>query len=239
MSEPRRFDLQELAGADDTRGDAELGRAYATARELEAAIAGLDPRPSPGLADRIMSAVASEPAPHAIGILSALRRRPGPGGLVESLRLAWRRALTPGPRTALRAGALAYVAVIAVLAASLTGVAAYTTAGALGLFGPPASQQPVATPGLQTPGPLVTPAPTEVESTEPTESPEPSGAVEPSDDHASQSQEPADDHGTSSVSTAEPGSDGAEGGSVSETPKPSQTDRPSETPQPSSTSSDH
>lgn len=247
MTEPRRFDVRELVGADDDGGDASLGETLAAARALEAAAAGPDARPSPELGDRIMAAIAREPAPRPVGIIAALRRRPGLGGLADSLRVAWARGLATGRPIRLRAGALAYVAAVAVLAVSLTGVAAYTTAGALGLFGPPASQAPVSSPSLPAPGPLASPEPTDAETTEPTESPEASDAAEPSDDHGGASQDPGDDHGGDGggEATATPGSGGdnggesGSGGSETQTPKPSGTPGHTETPKPTSTASDH
>jgi hypothetical protein len=242
MTEPRRFDVHELIGADDDGGDAGLGEAVAAARALEAAVSGPDARPSTDLADQIMAAIAREPAPRPIGIVAALRRRPGLGGLVDSLRVAWSRALASGRPITSRAGGLAYVTAVVLLAVSLTGVAAYTTAGAIGLLGPHASQTPLESPSLPTPGPLVSPEPTEVESTEPSESPEASDAVEPSDDQGGASQEPGDDHGGDGGSgasgapgsTDDHGDDGGSSGSESQTPKPSQTARPSGTPKASS-----
>lgn len=240
MSDPRRFDFRELAGADDAGGDAELGEALVAARTLESALAGPDARPSPDLPDRIMAAVALVPAPRPIGILASLRRRPGLRGLVDSLQVAWPRVLASGRPLGLRAGALAYVAVVVVLAASLTGVAAYTTAGAFGLLGSTASQAPFSTPGLPTPGRLASPAPTETESAEPSETPEPTGVVEPSDVHGGTSQEPGDGRGWSATSAPISGEDGgADGGSVSQTAEPSPTATPqrTESPKPTSTSS--
>jgi hypothetical protein len=244
MSAGRRFDVRELAGADDPGADAdlgqaELGQALSAARAIEAALSEPEPITAPDLADRIMAAVAREPAPHALGILRALRRRPGLGGFIDSLRVAWDRAFRGAGRPiGLRAGAFAYVAAVAVLALSLSGVAAVTTAGALGLFGPPASQRPDATVGPPTTGPLETPGPTDERSAEPSESPEPSESAEPSE-----SPEPSDDHGTSAGgsgeqpgATAEPGDDhggeSSDSASATQTPQPTKTLEPGETPKP-------
>jgi len=234
----RRFELGELSGADDTSDDALLGQALSAARALEAARSGPEPRPSPGLADRIMAGVAREPAPRAIGILAALRRRPGLGGFADSLRVAWERAIRGGRPMGRRAGALAYVAMVAVLAVSLSGAAAYGAFGALGLLGPPASHGPDATQGQPTPGPLVSPQPSETESVEPSETPEPGESAEPSEDDGPASSEPGDDDGGSASS--EPGNDGGESDSETQTPeatktlKPGDTPRPTESPSPTS-----
>ncbi|HET9681788.1 MAG TPA: hypothetical protein VFP19_07095, partial [Candidatus Limnocylindrales bacterium] len=169
MTEPRRFDPRELAGADDLGPDAELGEAYAAARALESALVGPGVAPSSGLADRIMTAVAREPAPRPIGIVASLRRRPSLGGVLDSLRVAWARTVTSGRPLGLRAGALAYIAAVVVLASSLTGVAAYTTAGALGLLGGQRSEQPAVSPQLPTPAALESPRSTERGTPEPSE----------------------------------------------------------------------
>lgn len=246
MTEPRRFDIRELSGADDTNGDAELGQALAIARAVESALAGPEARPSPELVDRVMAAVAREPAPRPDGILASLRRRPGLAGLLDSLQVGWSRAASSGRPIGLRAGGLAYVAAVVLLAASLTGVATYTTAGALrgiGLFGPPASQVSPATPGLPTPGPLTSPEPGETETASPSETPEPSEAVEPSDDHGGSSGGPGDSGGGGANATDLPEASDSQGGgdggsSVTQTPRPSQVARPSESPGPTSSSGD-
>lgn len=254
MSESRRFDFRELAGADDPGGDTELGEALAAARALEAALTGPDVRPSAGLADHIMSAVAREAAPRPVGIVASLQRRPSLGGVADSLRLAWARAFTSGRPLALRAGALAYIAAVVVLASSLTGVAAYTTAGALGLLGGDASQQPAFTPGLATPAPLVSPRETELGTPEPSETAEPRETAEPSEDSSGGSGEPGDDSGSGSGESSSSGSSGGDGGAdgttsgssdgslETQTPRPSQTMKPTQSPDatgtPKPTSSD-
>jgi hypothetical protein len=240
----RRFELHELIGSDGPGGEAELAGALSAARAVEAAIAGPDPKPAADLADRVMAAVAREPAPHRLGILAALRRRPGLGGFVDSLRVAWDRvARGAGRPLALRAGALAYVAAVLVLAVSLSGVAAYTTAGALGLLGPQASRGPDATITGPSEAP-VTSLPTGEPSAGPSETPEPSESAEPSetpeaseDDGGSGPGEPGDDHASA---TATPGEDGGGDGSSEEsaTPSPTRTPGPSPTPEGSSGSSD-
>ena len=179
MTTPRpRFDPGELSGADPDTGDADRSEATLAARALEASIPTSDPVISADLADRIMVAVRREPAPRRIGILATLRRRPSPAGLVESLQLAWARVVTAGS-VAVRATALAYVALVLVLGVSLSGVAAYSAAGALGLFAVP-SRGPDATQLVSSPQPLQSP-PSEVESPEPSDSAEPAETSEPTE----------------------------------------------------------
>jgi len=243
---PGSFRPSELDRADDRPGDADLASAWATARELEAALPPEVVTPTTGFADRVMAAVAREPAPRAAGFLAPLRRRPGIAGLVASIRDAWS-VVGGGPGRPVRARglALAYVIAVLVIGASLTGVAAIGTAGALGLLDgdrtptpsivptieptPPVSTEPRVT---GTPEPAGSPEPTE--STEPTESSEPteSTGAEPSDDHetprpsatSSGSQEPSEDASPS------PQDDHGSSPEPSKTPRPSDTPRPSQTP---------
>jgi hypothetical protein len=249
MSRDRRFDIHELLGADDGGSEADLGQALVGARAIESALSGPDPMPGPQLADRIMVAVAREPAPHALGILAVLRRRPGLGGFVESLRLAWSRAFHgTGRPLGLRAGALAYVAAVLLLTVSLSGVAAYATAGALGLFQPNATQRPDATQVLATPAPIQTPSTTEPPATEPAESEDSEAGAEPSETPEASEDESGDDgsSGGSGGSGEDSGDysggdddghsgDGESGSDDSQTPEPTGTPRASQTPRPSAT----
>lgn len=254
MTGPLRFDPREVAGADTDATDAELAEAMLAARALEAATPVAGSAAAPELADRIMTAVRREPAPRALGIVATLRRRPSPRGVLDSLALAWRRVLTGGP-IGVRATAFAYVAAVVILAASISGVAAYGAAGALGVL-PRESHRPDASLPLRTPEALESPDATTEETNEPGDSTEPADSAEPSDD-AGQSNAPraSDDHGGASGGgdgsgdgggdgspTASPSSgDDHGGGSTAEptgTPRPTQTPEPSRTPQPTSSSSD-
>jgi hypothetical protein len=225
VTEHRRFDVAELVGADDSGEGESLARALEVARALESATDGVRSAPTPELAGRIMAAVAREPAPRPLGVGAALRRRPGPAGLVDSVRVAWRLARSGGRPLRPRLGALAYVAVIAVLAVSLAGAGAYATAGAIGLFAPSASQPPGPTPtSLATPRPLESPEASVVESAEPSESPAASEA-EPSDDARASSSEQGGGGGGSGA-TVRPtasddswGDDGGEDGTGSQSPE--------------------
>jgi hypothetical protein len=234
--QPSELGLPEPGGHGSA--DHEVRAAAAEARRLEDAIAGPAPTVPPDLSDRVMAAIQREPA-HRAGILAALRRRPNPAGLVESLRIAWARAGRVGSPIGFRASAVAYVAAVLVLGMSLTGAAAYATAGALGLFGPAQSSQPDATHVISSPAPLVTPEPSE----EPGESPEPSASAEPGETEAPSTHQPrATDDGSGDGETAGPG-DG-EGGvgsadpSETSTPRPSATPKATETPHPTSSASD-
>jgi hypothetical protein len=234
-----RFDPAEVSGRDTDATDAEVAEAMLAARSIEASIASADPAIAADLADRIMAAVRRQPAPRAAGILLTLRRRPSPAGVAESLRVAWARILGGGS-VALRASALAYVALILVVGVSVSGLAAYGAAGTLGLI-PKDSPRPDATQVLASPHALESPSPSDRESSEPSEpvdSPEPSETAEPGaasfDDHGG---------GGGGAETASPSheddlSGGGGGGDSTNgstsTPSPSRTPKPSDTPHPSS-----
>jgi hypothetical protein len=241
---PGSFRPSELDGSEQRAGDADLAGAYAIARELEASLPSESIGPSADFTDRVMAAVALEPAPRAAGFLAALRARPGLAGLATSVRAAWA-VVGGGPGRPMRARgfALAYVLAVLVIGTSLTGVAAYGAAGALGLFDADASptpsvQETVApstTPAPSaSPSPTVTPSPSPTESVEPTKSVEPSESVEPS---GSSEPEESDDHGGDSpgasddgASSPEPSLDDESAAEPSDTPRPSDTPKPSQTP---------
>jgi len=240
---PGSFRPSELDGSEQRAGDADLAGAYAIARELEASLPTESIGPSADFTDRVMAAVALEPAPRPAGFLAALRARPGLAGLAASVREAWA-VVGGGPGRPMRARgfALAYVLAVLVIGTSLTGVAAYGAAGALGLLDADASP----TPSVQetvapstTPGPLptptvtptATPSPTpaeSLESPEPTESAEPDGSSEPeeSDDHGGDSPGASD----GGASSPEPSLDDDSAAEPSDTPRPSDTPKPSQTP---------
>ena len=241
---PGSFRPSELDGADQRATDADLAGAWSMARELEAALPAESIMPSAGFADRVMAAVALEPAPRSAGFLAVLRDRPGLAGLVASVREAWA-VVAGGPGRPVRARglALAYVLAVLVIGTSLTGVATYGAAGALGLFDGDASPTPTVQESIEpstTPSPSPTPAPTVTPSPMPTESVEPSGSVKPSESaEPSGSAEPeasADHDGASpgasddGASSPEPSSDDESSSEPSDTPRPSDTPKPSQTP---------
>lgn len=229
-----RFDPRELSDPDGdplAGGDAEIAEATLAARSLEASLSTTPLSISPDLADRIMVAVRRAPPPGVAGILATLRRRPSPAGLIESVRLAWARALSAGS-LALRATALAYVALVLVLGVSLTGVAAYSAAGALGLLSLP-SRGPDATELVASPRPVESLSPGEVESPEPSETAEPSESPEPSETAGDEHQ--AGGGSGEGASAAPGGGDDGGGDSGSDASQaPSRTQDPGETPRASS-----
>lgn len=211
---------------DELSGDAvsaqELGGALEAARSLEATAVAPPVRPSSDFADRVMARLEGEPTPGATGYLAPLRRL-GLGGLVASVRQAWAVVGLASRPLGVRATALAYVLAVVLIGSSITGLAAFGTAGALGLLdGPDASPSPtlpVESPGpVVEPSPTTEPAPTAVPSLEPSEDPSATGSLEP--------EESDDDHGGASATPRETDDD-----HDSETPQPSKTPKPSQTPE--------
>lgn len=214
---PGPFRSDELDGDGIGIPDAERAESLAAARELEQTLAPERIHPSAGFADRVMAAVAREPAPRLTGFLAPLRTHHGLAGVVASVRAAWTVAGGGGGRPGrARSLAFAYVLAVLLIGASLTGVAALGTAGALGLLTPDHTSQP----SILTPGP--TPSPdARSESAEPSESVGPSGSPD-----ASESAEPSDsgqsESGSGPLATPVPPARGANGGAA--TPSPTASD---------------
>jgi hypothetical protein len=249
---PRTMGVDELGTADAR----EVAAALAAARLLSSAIEDAAVRPGPAFSDRVMAAIADEPAPAEAGFLAPLYAVGLIRGLGASVRLAWSSLKTPGRPPLGRAAALAYVLAIAVAGTSLAGVATIGVAGALGIVGP---HQPQPTP---TPFPSELTAPeqsqppaSESEAPEPEASDDATGGPGATDDHGGGGiAEPSDDHGGSSAPGSTSGSGDGGGGSgdggsgssdgggatstprATETPRPTGTPRPTETPKPTSTS---
>jgi hypothetical protein len=184
------FRPDELVGSDVEIPGAERAAAYAAARELEQALSTEGIHPPAGFADRVMAAVALEPTPRATGFLAPLRAHRGLAGVVASVRAAWLVAIggDEGRRPARARGlAMAYVLAVTLIGVSLTGAAAFGTAGAIGLLTPDQTPRP----SIVAPGP--TRSPEASESTEPSDSAEPGESAEPSGSpEASESAEPGD-----------------------------------------------
>lgn len=230
------FHPNELGGPDAGASSADLADATAAARELEAALSTEGIHPSPEFVTRVMESLASEPAPRAGGFLAGLLASPSLGAFVGSIRGAWAVASGGAGRPmAARGMAMGYVLAVVLIGASLTGVAAIGTAGALGLLSP--TQTP--SPAIIEPSP--SPSPSPIPSASPTPdasgSPEPSETIGPDDTAVpgatsssngtgsagpSQSPGPSDDHETASP--------GASDDSDSRSPRPSDSPKPSETP---------
>lgn len=183
-----RFDLSELREAEGPApSDAELAAALAAARELEAQRGGRDVRPPADFSERIMAAIAREPAPRA----AAWPGRGAPlsiAAVIAGLRSAWDLATAgQGRPIALRAAALAYVLVFALGVTGIAGSAAVGVAGALGVFDAEPSRTPVLPEPTSRPSPNAaepsqSPADASPSPADPSLSPAPSPAGSPSDE---------------------------------------------------------
>jgi uncharacterized membrane protein YgcG len=218
----RRFDPAELrtSGAPGSAQptDSELARALGIARDLEALAATEGIAPTDGFEDRVMAAIAAEPAPRLV-VRSSSRR----GGPLAAFAVAFRDALgvaTGGGRPlAVRAQALTFVLLVVLGIGALTVVGAATVGGLLqGRPSPVPSVKPAPT-VAPTPSPPASPAPSpSAETPEPTETPEPAETPEArqtarpggTDDHGGATAAPGgtDDHGGNSG----PGSSDDHGG---------------------------
>lgn len=221
----RPFGPDELDGVSGSASDDMLA-ATRLARTLEDVAARGSVRPSADFTDRVMAAVAQEPAAAPVRAAGTALRRGAVGAFLAALRDAWRVTVNPAFPMVVRAQAIALVLLVAGLA---TG-GGLATAGALGLLD---GDPPSPSPAIVVPSPSIeaTPAPTlaPTESLEPTpsmddESAEPSGSPEPSESPDEESAEPTDDGSTSSGSTG--------------TPAPTRRPSPTRTPSPSATPSD-
>lgn len=207
----RRFDPGELrVPGEPDLPVAEQADALLAARELEAVASSAIVRPTEGFEDRIMAAIATEPAPRLVARPASAVR----GGLIASflmtVRDSWGVASSGGRPMAVRAQAMAFVLLVVVAATAVAGVGAVGVGSLLDRGRSPA-------PSVQ-PGPSVAPTPS---VPTPSTSPSPSPSVEPSvSPDASESTEPTE--------TAEPtGTDDSD----SETARPTRTPRPTETPE--------
>jgi hypothetical protein len=145
----------------------DLPDAMAAARRLESALDGAPVRASDGFADRLMAALADEPAPAPAGFLVPIRRRGLLGGFGLSVRQAWA-SLSAGRPALVRSAALAYVLVVAIAGVSIAGAATLGAASAFNMLGPGPTESPQPTAPEPTLGP---PEPTVPPSISPTDAP--------------------------------------------------------------------
>jgi len=237
------FRPDELDGPGERLPQGDRAAALTTARELMGALPVGGVQPTAEFVDRVMAALAAEPAPRAGGFLAAPRSRPGLPGLLLSVRQAWTVATGgPGRPIGARGAALAYVLAVALVGVSLTGAAALGTAGVLRLLDPNGTTNPSLVEPSPSPEPTLglvqPPSPVEAsESPEPSESAEASESPEPADASSgtsaglrpTESPGSSDDHGDhESPSPDDSGHGGSD--SPSGSPRPSETPKPSETP---------
>ena len=241
----QRFTLDELGDAFGS----ELTEALEMGRQLEASIeriglslpardTGFDvaTAASGELGDRVMAALANEPAPATTGFLQPLRRLGVVRGLGASVRQAWVGLGGAGRPLLARGAALAYVLAITLAGVSLTGAA---TAGAIRLLGPDPTTSPQPTlPAPTLPAPtLAPPPPSQAPSIlvppfvapTPSPSPSPSETPEESDDNGGNSgpggggddsSGPGGGHDDSGPGSSDDDSSGPGSGDDRETPEP-------------------
>jgi hypothetical protein len=159
----RRFDMVELAGV----ADGAVIDLVETARDLEVYADIGWGGPTATFEDRVMAAIAGEPAPR-------LRAELGP---IATLFEAWRLAWSGGRPLAIRAQALALVvtAVVALVAVGSLGIVAASRLLAPDIPPPTIEQSPVPTPSpsptpreSETPTPTATPDPATKQTPRPT-----------------------------------------------------------------------
>lgn len=240
----RRFNPSELLGGTDQPTEAELADAYAAARALEAHASADRIGPTEGFEDRVMAAIAAEPAPRVV-------LRPGPvvrGGrltaFVVALRDAWGIATGQGRPMAVRAQALGFLLLVAVAAGSLGTVTAVGVGSLLSPQPTPApSVEPVATPSQSpepSPSPSLSPSPSPSvrPSVEPSASPSPSPTAEPTEtgEPTETPDKTETPEATDDSSPTETPSETDDLSKPDDTPKPGETLKPGETPD---TTDDH
>lgn len=182
----RRFDPSELlGGVDHDPTTAELANALAAARALDAHAAGDLIRPTSGFEDRVMAAVAMEPAPRLVVAAGLTGHAGRPAAFLAAVRDAWAIALSGGRPMAVRAQALGFLLLVVIASGSLTGVAAVGVGSFLAAQPTPAPSLPAPTiaPSLVTPSPSssLSPStsPTPTVSPSPSSSPAPTETLEP------------------------------------------------------------
>jgi hypothetical protein len=204
MSGPGRFDPSELR----TPGQpdpplVEQADALSAAREIESFVASDVIGPTEGFDDRVMAAIAAEPAPRVVVRDGTTVRGGRPAAFLLAIRDAWRVATTGGRPLAVRAQALALVLIVVLGVGALTAATAITVGGFLrGTNVPQPSVQPspsfAPAPSGPVPSGTVAPSaspvasgsPEPTETAEPTETPEPGGTAKPTE-----TPEASDDHG--------------------------------------------
>ena len=218
----RRFDPSELrvAGEPDL-STAEQADALLAARELESVASAAVVRPSDGFEDRVMAAVAAEPAPRLVVRPRSAVRGGIIGSFLATVRDSWGVATTGGRPAAVRAQAFAFVLLVAVATTAVAGVGA---AGVGALFqrdgNPTPSVQPIPTESAMpsaTPSPSVepsaSPSPSATETAEPTRTPRPTATDDARTPRPTRTPEGTDDHGGGGGGGGGSGSDGSGGGS--------------------------
>ena len=188
MTGPMRgFDPAELrVPGEPVPTQAEQADLLIAARELESAASATQAiRPTEGFEDRVMAAIALEPAPRVVIRPGSAVRGGRPAAFLLAIRDAWGIATTGGRPWAIRGQALAFLLLVVVAAGSLTTAAGVGVGALLRTNQSPApSVQPgptVAPMPTGTPSPTMPPTatPEATETPEPTETPEHGGSADP------------------------------------------------------------
>ena len=141
----RRFDPAEIRpDAGPGPSDAELAEAMLAARELEALGARDAVGPTVGFEDRVMAAIATEPAPRVLVRPGRNVRYGLLGGFAISVRDAWRVATGGGRPAVIRAQAMAFVLLVVLATGSLS---VFAAVGASSLLGPGRRRRPASRSG--------------------------------------------------------------------------------------------
>jgi hypothetical protein len=235
----RPAELDDAEGLLASDGPVDLG----LVRELERLAATTAARPSAGFSDRVMTAIAAEPAPAPVRAAGAAIRRHAGRDLLAAIRDAFRVTLGRSFPVAVRVQAFALVLLVVALSAG-SGIA---TAGAIGwlrdsrVIATPTDTTPPASPLLRSDSPQGPTgpdgSPDSSASHEPgdsTASPEPGDSADASGDPG-KSVMPGDDGSGLPTSTPESHDDGGVTPSPSETAGATVTPSPSETPRPTGT----
>lgn len=241
MSGPgRRFDPSELRIPGEPEPPVtERADALLSARELESVTAeGI--HPTEGFEDRVMAAIATEPAPRLVLRPGSAVRGGRAGSFLIAVRDAWAVATSGGRPVGVRAQALVFVLLVVVAAGTLTSAAVIGVGGLLNADrGSAPTIEPETTLTPTPVGPSQPSAePTAGESAEPSETPGASDSAEPSEtpeatDTSETGKTPATETQRETAAprateTPEP-TEGTEG---TEPPGPAETPRPPETPRP-------
>ncbi len=220
------FGPDELPGS---VGSPELAASLAMGRELEGLAGQPDAALGADFANRVMAAIALEPAPQPATVAGRALRAGSGGAFLAALRDAWRVALSGGRPLAVRAQAIALVLVAVLAIGSVLSAGAVGVAGALGLFrgDAPPPVAPVATPSPNvsplpstTPSPSpsdippVAPSPSPTDTDEPDETEEPEETEDPTDDSSGPGGGGSDNSGSGSENSGS-GSDNSDSGSGS------------------------
>jgi hypothetical protein len=238
MSGPtRRFNPDELiGGADQPPTEAELADAFAAARVLEGYASADHVAPTEGFEDRVMAAIATEPAPRVVIRPASGVRGGRAAAFLAAVRDAWAIATRGGRPVAVRAQALGFLLVVGLVVGSLGTVTAVGVGSWLGNQStPPPSVQPVVTvspsPSPST-GPTVSPSPSTWPSPSPSiESPPATETLEPTDaPDATETPDESDDHGGGGEESTSETPDPTDSSEPDDTPKPGETLKPGETP---------